>query len=372
MRSHDKHERPQTETPASSVGLKSARQEIPSSKMRPKASGANSPGSEPRATDDSNPICQLVKSSARPGNEAGQDAFGAGSKAKHASKAVRTSAQAVPEHKERVARRSKRWKTEAVLVGPKAAGLLGWDGFAASDPEVWLVPRYAEAGKSEIRTSRWAPATRTIGGYPIANDELVLAYLEESLKPQPRWVGDREPISVVDRIELAVEWLLRNNKSVGLATLRATKTEQTVKKILKARGLHEPPTESHAETRFIQQMRKFGITKVFRQVPLYRGDDVVNRIDIVIAFLGRPRPKRFTNRSGIPVEIDGKAFHIDTFEKDRKRGNEHSINQTRLLVITTHMIERNPKSIYFSICRIHALRAKASSHSEHDLPTEPW
>jgi hypothetical protein len=118
-------------------------------------------------------------------------------------------------------------------------------------------------------------------------------------------------------------------------------------------------------------MRKFGIKKVFRQVPLYRGDDLVNRIDIVIPFSRRARPKQFTKYVGIPVEVDGKAFHIDTFEKDRKRGNEHSINQTRLLVVTTHMIERNPRSIYYSICRIQAMRSRANAHPETGFPPEP-
>lgn len=260
---------------------------------------------------------------------------------------------------------------DAILVGPRAAGLLGWDGFSPSDPEVWLVPRTGRASQSVIRTSRWMGSTRTIGGYPVASDELVLAYLEESLQPKPRWIGDQDPISVIECVELAVEWLLRNEKPLGHVTLRATKTEQTVRRILLNRGLNEPPTESYAETRFIQQMRKFGITKVFRQVPLFRGGEIVNRIDVVIPFLGRPRPKRFTNRFGIPVEIDGKAFHVDTFEKDRRRGNEHSINQTRLLVVTMHMIERNPKSIYFSIRRIHALRSKASNVTEANYPPEP-
>ena len=272
---------------------------------------------------------------------------------------------------ETVDERKTRRAPDAVLVGPKAAGLLGWDGFSPADPEIWLIPRTGRAEKSVIRTSRWMPSTRTIDGYPVANDELVLAYLEESLESLPRWIGDREPISVVDRIELAVEWLLRNVKSVGVAKLRATKTEQTVRRILLQRGLNEPPTESYAETRFIQQMRKFGIMKVFRQVLLYRGDEIVNRIDIVIPFLGRPRPKQFANHVGIPIEIDGKKFHVGTFEKDRRRGNEHSINRTRLLVVTTHMIERNPKSIYFSICRIHALRTKASNSAEAGYPPEP-
>jgi hypothetical protein len=260
----------------------------------------------------------------------------------------------------------------AVLVGPKAAGLLGWDGFSTSDPEVWLVPRSHRAGKSVIRSSRWNSSTRTINGYPVANDDLVLAYLEESLLASPRWTGDSDPISATERIELAVEWLLRNGQPVGVATLRATKTEQTVRRILFIRGADEPPTDSYAEVRFIQQMRKFGIKKVYRQVPLYRGDDVVNRIDLVIPFARRGRPKRFSRYLGIPVEVDGKAFHVDTFEKDRKRGNEHSINQTRLLVVTTHMIERNPRSIYYSICRIQALRSKATSSTEADYPPEPW
>jgi hypothetical protein len=260
----------------------------------------------------------------------------------------------------------------AVLVGPKAAGLLGWDGFSASDPEVWLVPRSQRAGKAIIRSSRWKESTRTIDRYPVADDELVLAYLQDSLGPRPRWNGDADPITATERIELAVEWLLRNGHAIGIATLRATKTEQTIRRILLDRGLNEPATDSYAEVRFIQQMRKFGINKVFRQVPLYRGDDIVNRIDVVIPFVRRGRPKRFTKYVGIPVEVDGKAFHVDTFEKDRKRGNEHSINQTRLLVVTTHMIERNPRSIYYSICRIQALRSKATSSPEADYPPEPW
>ena len=260
----------------------------------------------------------------------------------------------------------------AVLVGPKAAGLLGWDGFSASDPEVWLVPRSQRAGTAIIRSSRWRDSTRTIDGYPVADDELVLAYLQESLEPRARWNGDSDPITATERIELAVEWLLRKGHAVGVATVRATKTEMTIRRILLGRGLNEPATDSYAEVRFIQQIRKFGIKKVFRQVPLYRGDDIINRIDLVIPFSRRARPKRFIKNVGIPVEVDGKAFHIDTFEKDRKRGNEHSINQTRLLVVTTHMIERNPRSIYYSICRIQALRSKATSIPEADYPPEPW
>ena len=281
----------------------------------------------------------------------------------------------------------------AVLAGPKAAGLLGWDGFDPNDPAVWLVPRSARSSRETVRTQFWEPAARQVGGYPVACNQLVLSYLSAGLRPRPRWENDSRPISPAETLELGVEFLLRNcylfseyalavesaflpsplgsrlsglrppgtagPSKVGSPLVRLNASEAAIRDILVARGPHEPPTESYLETRTVQQLRKGGFDRVFRQVPLFVSGRIVNRIDLVVAAPRQfRRPQEFSSPAGVPIEADGRAFHTDSFEKDRRRANHHSIERTQLLVVTHNMVEREPKEIIAGVERIFSERVR--------------
>ena len=278
----------------------------------------------------------------------------------------------------------------AVLAGPKAAGLLGWDGFDPNDPAVWLVPRSARSNRETIRTKFWEPAVRQVDGYPIACDQLVLSYLLVGLRSRPRWENDSRPISPTETLELGVEFLLRSGYTfteyalaVGLPflpirsgprvwnqpkesspLLRLTTSEAAVRDILVLRGPDEPPTESYLETRTVQQLRRGGFDRVFRQVPLLVSGRIVNRIDLVVAAPRQfRRPPEFASPVGVPIEADGREFHADTFEKDRRRANHHSIERTQLLVVTHNMVEREPREIIAGVERILSERVRASKRA---------
>lgn len=255
---------------------------------------------------------------------------------------------------------------------------------------MWLVPRTARSTRETVRTKFWEPAIRHVDGYPLACDQLVLSYLLVGLRPRPRWEDDSRPISPTETLELGVEFLLRNGYAfteyalavaspflptsrgprvgnlakVGSPLLRLNVCEAAVRDILVSRGPHEPSTESYLETRTIQQLRRGGFDRVFRQVPLRVSGRIVNRIDVVVAAPRQfRRPPEFASPVGVPIEADGREFHFDTFEKDRRRANHHSIERTQLLVVTHNMVEREPREIIAGVERILSERVRASKRA---------
>lgn len=229
-----------------------------------------------------------------------------------------------------------------VLVGPGAAGLLGWDGFTPEDPSYWLVPH--DAGTSRpgvIRSRLWLPRTAAANPERVAVPHLVLAFLLEGLEPLPRWPGDTSPISISERFELGFESYLRAGNPMPSAAIRGTPSLRLARALFAARGPDEPPTESFLETRTIQLLRRFGYRRVFRQVHLYDRGRIVNRIDLVVPFDPKAkRPDRFVAACGVPIEADGRAHHGDTFEKDRLRNNNVTAAGSGVLVVTAAMVER--------------------------------
>jgi hypothetical protein len=225
-----------------------------------------------------------------------------------------------------------------VLVGPGAAGLLGWDGYSADDPTCWLVPHSSgTSGPGIIRSRLWRPSDE-----PTADPALVLAHLLHGLTTLKRSPDDRSPIGVADRFELGYEHYLRNGgKPLDCRVGRVTPSVSLARQLEAQRGDGEPPTESYLETRTVQRIRTFGYKRVYRQVPLLdaRGR-ILNRIDLVVPFDPRQqRPRCFTDDVGIPIECDGRKFHIDTFEKDRQRNNNLVAAGSGPLVVTSTMVE---------------------------------
>ena len=231
------------------------------------------------------------------------------------------------------------------VVGPRAAGLLRWDGFHANDPHdqpVWLVPHGTRTHqKGVIRSRQWRLPWKIVDGVAIANPALVFSHLAIGLRPLQRWDNDPDPISCVDRIELALEYCLRHGYRLATgARGRGAPTATTLSQLLIRRGIGEPPTDSYAEVRLIQRLRRHGLDRVFRQVPLLRGGRIVNRIDIVVPYHPRSlRPFAFDAEVGVPIEVDGRAYHERQFEKDRVRHNNHTMAGGRLLVATPSLIE---------------------------------
>jgi hypothetical protein len=242
-----------------------------------------------------------------------------------------------------------------ILVGPAAAGLLGWDGFSENDPEVWLVPHNSGMTRHGVIRSRlWTPSEREINGIAIASDHLVLTHLLERLESLPRWLGDRHPIPPYERIELGFESFLRGGGVVPeLQTGRRSETMSMIRTLMVQRGPNEPATESFLETRLIQLVRRNGIHPVFRQVPLMIDGVYRNRLDLVVAFVRTARrPTQFDRRFGIPMEADGREYHEFQFVKDRKRGNNIAAAGAAPLVVTYDMVERSPREVIVPLRRM--------------------
>ena len=64
--------------------------------------------------------------------------------------------------------------------------------------------------KGVIRSRQWRLPWKIVDGVAIANPALVFSHLAIGLRPLQRWDNDPDPISCVDRIELALEYCLRH------------------------------------------------------------------------------------------------------------------------------------------------------------------
>ncbi len=236
---------------------------------------------------------------------------------------------------------------DGILVGPGAAGLLGWDGFSPNDPTAWLVPH--ERGRCQtgvIRSRLWRPSTHLVDGVVVADPGLVLAHLLYRLDPLPRWPKDRNPIDPIDRVGVGLESFLRNGGVVPRAVVgRCTPSMTLVRDLYRRRGIDEPSTDSFLETRLIQLLTRNRIGPVFRQVPLRLDGAYVNRLDVVVGRRARAlRPFQFCPTFGVAVEADGKEFHQD-FERDRRRSNHIAMAGAKPVIVTYDMVERRPNEV---------------------------
>ncbi len=230
---------------------------------------------------------------------------------------------------------------QVALTGPCAAALLGLDGFRDLEwGPAWCTKHIGRTFDYAIQTRLWRPPTER-HGHEVAHPTLVLRHLGRfDLRPT-------DSMTARDRIELAVEHALRD-KLVELGDLRvgggANEGDRLIRQILKLRK-NEPPTESFAETRWIQLLRKHGLT-CWRQVPVLDGTQELHRVDTVVPFNPRrPRPTLLRPTDGVLVEVDSREFHEHRFEEDHRRSMNYDRLNFHWIAITANQIEHRPNVV---------------------------
>jgi very-short-patch-repair endonuclease len=193
---------------------------------------------------------------------------------------------------------------EAAACGPTAAALFGWDGFdrpstaLLAEPTV-VVPASRWLRVPGVRRSRHLEATDVI--------EVDGLRVTRPLRTLVDLVREADP----DRVERALECALRRHQ----VSLEDVTGEAALEDLLARRGHHHPPTESDAETRFVQLVRRERGLDPARQVDVWDGDRLVGRADFVF------RPQ------GVAVEIDGAQTHASA------RALQYDLNRQNRLVL---------------------------------------
>ena len=237
------------------------------------------------------------------------------------------------------------------VTGPQAAALWQLDGFReAVWPLRWVGPANGRGGDGVIRTRHWEAPT-FIGEVPVAPMNLLLRHLGD-LPVHADGLSDR------DRLELAVEDALRR-KLVGLDELGVPfgrgAGDRMLQEILVLRG-NEPATESYAETRAVQQMRRFGWTP-WRQVPIVERGRTLHRVDLVLPFHPRARrPVLFLPHHGFINEIDSREFHDGRFYEDHERTLTFDELGYHWMAFTPNQIEHQPERVRRAITNAMASR----------------
>jgi hypothetical protein len=237
------------------------------------------------------------------------------------------------------------------LTGPCAAALLGLDGFEGIEwPTLWCAPPTAGARHGVVRTRQWREPV-LIGDVLVAPPQLMVRHLglldDHCYRPS-------DGITKRDRIELAVEHLLRGGQ-IELSDLCASgaKGMAELLEVRRLRG-HEPPTESYAETRAVQLFRVADWVP-WRQVRVFAGGRIMQRVDFVLPSRRGPRPEVLLPHHGLLVEIDGRGPHEREFERDHRRQTNYDALGFRWTSFSATQIEREPLKVLEAIRALLAL-----------------
>jgi hypothetical protein len=226
-----------------------------------------------------------------------------------------------------------------VVGGAAGAAALGFDGFRNLKwPEMWCAPRTARTAPNTFRARDWLPPVQ-VGGVLVAHPALILRQLSAQIETLSRRT---DGIAPYDRLELALEYALHNK----LATIQELTVNggagNNALRVLIAQRSGEPPTESFAETRFVQFGRTVGIVP-WRQlwVQVDGRDDY--RIDFVVPFDEFAlRPRVFTAEIGVGVEVNSKQYHPLNFERDYQKGSDYDALALPWIRVSPFQIERQP------------------------------
>jgi hypothetical protein len=228
------------------------------------------------------------------------------------------------------------------LTGPAAAALLGFDGFRdAPDggwPPLWTSPTTHRAASQLIRTRHWLPPS-LVAGQQVAHPALILRHLGEGMYDN-KIENELPPL---ERVELAVEFALRHAiATVEQLAIRSSRSrgDQVLRQVMLNRGV-EPPTESYAETRAVQTLRRWGI-RCWRQLWIYEHGRPKHRVDLVVPFKQRMgRPTKLLPRMGLLLEVDSREFHERQFEKDHARQTTYDLLGFDWLSFTPTQLEHH-------------------------------
>ena len=232
---------------------------------------------------------------------------------------------------------------EPVLTGAHAAALLGLDGFRGRDwPTQWCAPHAASPETGVIRTRRWGEPL-LVGDVSIATPFLVLAHLGLAHEALVLAQHD-DAIEPRDRIELAVEHALRD-RLVTLRDFRFTGVrgpgENLLREVISMRG-DEPPTESYAETEYLQFLRALGYDVWRQMVVVGNSGQFLYRVDFVIALRRMPRSKILRPSLGLITELDSEEYHEGAFQRDHIRNSTFDALGYHWISVTPTQVTRRP------------------------------
>ena len=254
------------------------------------------------------------------------------------------------------------------LTGAAAAARLGLDGFRGLlFPPLWSAPISSRPDASVLRTRLWEPPEE-VNGVLVAPVRIILRDLATGLAPLPRWPGDRVPLSADLLVELAMEHALRD----GLVTLSElafsgarTGSAAVLAEVLARRPPGEPATDSYAETRGVQVLRRLGFPVVWRQVPILDGNIHVNTVDIVVPAPGRiRRPVIMRPELGKLVEVDSVEHHStrEGFDHDARRNTNYAALGYPYVLLTPNQIEHEPQRVLRAIEGARSARRPRPQH----------
>lgn len=227
------------------------------------------------------------------------------------------------------------------LTGAAAAAQLRLDGFADHEfPQLWCTPFHSK--RPDTLYVRSFGMTSKVGDITVADPLVVLRHLAAEPLRQRR--SDHELVELALEHTLRLGWVsvdqfrLQGCRDRGAAVLRD---------VLRARPA-EPPTESYAETRGVQQFRTLGIDP-WRQIPVFYKGRIRYRADFVIPFLPRgervwvrrrARPQHLTRFLGLVAEVDSRQWHEGSFERDHERQSFYDSLGLHWITLTPNQIER--------------------------------
>jgi hypothetical protein len=227
---------------------------------------------------------------------------------------------------------------ELALTGPAAASLLGLDGFKDEEWKPGWCSKHARALDPDVfQTRLWRPPVE-LHGHLVAHPTLVLRHLGRFD------LRRKDSVTPEERVELAMEHCFRDGL-LHPEDLRVgggqNEGDRIVRMVLRLRR-DEPPTESYAETRWVQLLRANGLL-CWRQVPIYDGHRIIHRVDTVIPFnQRRKRPQLLLPSDGILGEVDSREFHENRFEEDHDRESNYDRLGFHWISVTPNMIEHRP------------------------------
>ncbi len=118
--------------------------------------------------------------------------------------------------------------------------------------------------------------------------------------------------------------------------------------MLAGRPLHEPPTESYAETRGWQRFTAWGFV-VWRQIVIHVHGRIVHRADFGLSLRLRHRPRLITPRDVLLAELDSRLHHETAFEADHARQSTYDALGFHWVTFTPNQIEHRPASVLRAI-----------------------
>ncbi len=248
------------------------------------------------------------------------------------------------------------------LTGAAALAIHQLDGFRDREwAPRWCAPANGSRAEHVKRLTQWIEPIY-VDGVAIVPVAQGLADAADEVVRVPRWPGDSRFLEPDELIELAVEHALRDQLTTTeelSVSAKKRKSAALLRRVLQRRPVGVAATESYAETRALQVFRSYGLPEPWRQVSIRSNRQLLYRADFLIPVLKKPQPDWVTPADGVLIEIDGRAVHDGSFERDYHRnavyktlGYEmHAFSPNQIELQTSQTVELITRSLRGLGCR---------------------